>query len=55
MNVPNLLAGGALAGIGLGVGWWLHPGAGLVVVCVVVFAALSWTHLKGPPGSKGDA
>lgn len=48
MNVPNLLAAASLAAVAAGF-WLLHPGLGLIVPGAVVFAALSYTHLKGPP------
>jgi len=36
--IPDLCAGLGLLAVGSGLGWWLHPGAGLAAVGLALFA-----------------
>ena len=37
MRMRQFLTLGALVGLGVGLGWWIHPGVGLAAVGLVVW------------------
>jgi hypothetical protein len=46
-NAQGFLFTAALSGIGVGLGAWIHWGAGVLAPCLIIVGAMMWTRAKG--------